>query len=83
LEEQFHDLNSELEDANEHIEMHHAQQAAQHAPPDALDVDGDEEPQEMEGVSEIDYEAGSPLPPPQGAHSPVCSELSVNDLDDF
>jgi hypothetical protein len=44
LEEQIHDLNSELADANEHIEMHHAQQAAQLAPPDAMDVDGDEEP---------------------------------------
>jgi hypothetical protein len=39
VEEQIHDLNSELEDANEHIEMHPAQQAAQHAPPDVIDVD--------------------------------------------
>jgi chromosome segregation ATPase len=83
LEEHFHDLNIELEDANEHIEMHHVQQVAQHAPLDAMDVDGDEEPHEMEGVSEIDYEVGSPLPPPQGAQSPVRSESSVNDLDDF
>jgi hypothetical protein len=83
LEEQIHHLNSELEDINEHIEMHHAQQAAQYAPPDAMDMDGDEEPHEMEGVSEIDYEVGNPLPLPQGTHSPVRSEASVNDLDDF
>jgi hypothetical protein len=37
----------------------------------------------MEGVSEIDYEAGSMLPPPQGAHSPMRSESSFNDLNDF
>jgi hypothetical protein len=28
LEEQIHDLNSELEGANKHIEMHQVQQAA-------------------------------------------------------
>jgi hypothetical protein len=65
-----------LEDANEHIEMHHAQQAAQHAPPDAMDVDGDEEPQEMEGVSKIDYELEAhchhhrELTPPCAASNP-------------
>jgi hypothetical protein len=48
-----------------------------------MDVDGDEEPQEMEGVSEIGYEAGSLLPPPHVTHSPVHSESSVKDLDDF
>jgi hypothetical protein len=48
-----------------------------------MDVGGDEEPQEMEGVYEIDYEVGSPLPPPQGAHSLVRSESSVNNLNDF
>jgi hypothetical protein len=59
LQEQIHDLNIEFEDANEHIEMHHAQQAAQHAPPDEMDAVGDDEPQEMESVSKIDYEVGT------------------------
>jgi hypothetical protein len=83
LEEQIHDLNIELEDANKHINMHHAKAAAQNAPPDEMDVDDDEEPPEMKGVSETDYKVGSPLLPPQGAHSPMRSESSVNNLDDF
>jgi uncharacterized protein (DUF3084 family) len=61
LEEQIHILNIELDDANEHIAMHHAQEEAQDAPPDVMDVDGNEEDlEEMEGVSDIDYKGEAP-----------------------
>jgi CO dehydrogenase/acetyl-CoA synthase delta subunit len=62
LKEQIHDLNIELEDANGHIDMHHAQQAALHAPPDMMDIDSDEEPKEIEGVSDLDYEVVAAQP---------------------
>ena len=52
------------------------------APRAEMEVDG-EEPEEMQGVSGIDFDAVAPQPPPMGAHSPVSSESSVNDLDDF
>jgi hypothetical protein len=55
LKEQIHDLSIKLED-----DMHHAQQAALHIPPDVMDVDSDEEPVEMEGVSDLDYEIVAP-----------------------
>jgi hypothetical protein len=83
LEKQIHDLNIELEDANGHIDMHHAQQAALHTPPDVMDVDSDEEPEEMEGVSDLDYEVVAPQPAQMGAHSPARSESSVNNFDDY
>ena len=80
LEEQLHDLNLELEDANEHIQWHHDQ----NAPPDVVAMEEDEEePQEIDGVSGMDFEGEAPQPPPMGAHSPTRSESSVNNLDDF
>ena len=42
-----------------------------------------EDPEEIQGVSEVDTASGVPMPPPQGAHSLVQSESSVNNLDDF
>jgi hypothetical protein len=48
LEAQIHDLNIDLEDANGHIDLHHAQQAALHVPLDVMDIDSDEEPEEVE-----------------------------------
>jgi hypothetical protein len=84
LEDQIHDLNIELDDANEHIAMHHAQEEAQDAPPDVMDVDGNEEDlEEMEGVSNMDYEGEAPQPLLMGAHSAMSSESSINELDDF
>jgi hypothetical protein len=84
LVELIHNLNIELDDANEHIAMNHAQKEAQNAPPDVMEVDGNKEDlEEMEGVSDIDYEGETPQPPPMGAHSPMSSESSVNDLNDF
>ena len=52
-------------------------------PPDVMDVDSEEEPEEIEGVSDLDFEAAAPQPAQMGAHSPVASEASVNNLDDF
>jgi len=43
----------------------------------------EEEPQEVQGISGLDTMSGVPLPPLPGAHSPVRSESSVNNLDDF
>jgi hypothetical protein len=83
LEKQIHNLNIELEDANGHIDMHHAQQAALHAPLDVMDVDSDEEPEDIEGVSDLDYEVVASQPTRMGAHSPACSESSIKNLDDY
>jgi hypothetical protein len=83
LEEHIHDLNMDLEDANGHIDMHHAQQAALHVPLDVMDIDSDEEPEEIEGVSDLDYDVVAPQPAQMGAHSPARSESSVNNLDDY
>jgi hypothetical protein len=77
LEEQIHDLNIELEDANGHIDMHHAQQAALHAPLNMMDVDSDEEPVEMEGVSDLDYYIVAPQPAQMGVHPPPPRALRV------
>jgi hypothetical protein len=49
-----------------------------------MDMDGNEEDlEEMEGLSNVDYEGEALQPPPMGAHSPMSSESSVNDVDDF
>jgi hypothetical protein len=83
FEEQIHDLNIDLEDANGHIDLHHAQQVALHVPPDVMDIDGDEEPEEVEGVSDLDYNVVVPQPAHMGAHSPARGESSINNLDDY
>ena len=50
---------------------------------DMMDVDGENEPEEIQGVSSLDFEVAAPKPAQMGAHSPVASEESVNNLDDF
>jgi TolA-binding protein len=62
LEEQIHDLNIDSEDANGHIDIHHAQQVALHIPPNMMDIDSDEEPEEIEGVSDFDYDVVASQP---------------------
>ena len=52
LGDQLHDLRLDLDDAN--TQLHH-QQHALHVPPDKMSVDGEEEPQEMEGISDVDF----------------------------
>ena len=46
-------------------------------------MDGEDEPEEIQGVSDLDFEVAAPSPAQVGAHSPVASEASVNNLDDF
>jgi hypothetical protein len=48
-----------------------------------MDVDSDEEPEVIEGVSDIDYDVVAPQPAQMGVHSPARSESSVNNLDDY
>jgi hypothetical protein len=85
LEEQVHALNQELGDALGHIEMLHEQ----HMPPlvpnelEEGEEDLQEEPEEIEGVSEIDSEHGDPEPNPQDDDSSSGSASSVGNLDDF
>ena len=57
--------------------MQHAQDAL-HAPPDEMQVDGEDEPQEIQGVSEMDSEDQAPQPAPVEFHTPAASEASVN-----
>ena len=46
-------------------------------------VDGEEEPQEKEGVFDLDFEVVDPKPAQMGAYSPIVSESSVNNLNDY
>ena len=85
LADQFYDVNMELANANEHLQEHHDELNAIHA----LEMQQDElmaqeeEPEEIEGFSSMDYEEASPQPPVGDAHSPVLSFASVGNLDDF
>ena len=53
-------------------------QEALHAPPSPMQVDGEEEPQQIQGVSEMDFEEQMPQPEPVEAYTPAASEVSVN-----
>ena len=75
LEDQFHDLQFDLDDAQGQL---HQMQDALHAPPGPMQVDGEEEPQEIQGVSEMDFEEQALQPAPVETHSPAASEASVN-----
>jgi hypothetical protein len=48
-----------------------------------MDIDNDEELEEIEGVSDLDYDVVVPQPALMGAHSPARSESSVNSHDDY
>ena len=74
LEDQFHDLQLDLDDAQGQL---HQMQDALHVPPGQMQVVG-EEPQEIQGVSEMDFEEQAPQPVPVETHSPAASEASVN-----
>ena len=83
LEDQMQELNMEIDNINEQLQFQQAQQDALHAPLDVMDVDVEEEPEEIEGFSDVDFEEADPQPTQLGAHSSVASESSVNNLDDF
>ena len=53
-------------------------QVDQPAPPGPMQVDGEEEPQEIQGVLEMDFEDQVLQPAPVEVHTPVASEASVN-----
>jgi len=74
----------DIDNVNEQLQFQQAQQDAIHAPPDVMDVDEEEkEPEEIEGYSDVDFEEADFQPAQLGAHSPVASESSINNLDDF
>ena len=78
LEDQFHDLQLDLDDAQGQLhELQHAQDAL-HAPPDEMQVECEDKPQEVQGVSEINFEEQVPQPALVETHSPAESEASVN-----
>jgi chromosome segregation ATPase len=79
LQEQVHELNLNLGQAIDHINMLHEQPELPvvNEPED----DEEEDPEEVEGVSEIDSEHGDPVLSPY--HSSSCSQSSVGNLDDF
>jgi hypothetical protein len=81
LQEQIHDLILEVDDAHAHID-----ELQQQLVPPAVPVvpeGGEEDPEEIEGVSDLDSEHGNLEPNPQPNHSSSGSQSSVGDLDDF
>jgi hypothetical protein len=78
-------LNQELGDALGHIEMLQEQQMPPLVPNELEEEekDSEEEPKEIEGVSEIDSEHGDLEPNPQPNHSSSGSQSYVGNLDDF
>jgi hypothetical protein len=78
LQEQIHDLILEVDDANAHI--NELQQLP--VPPTVPAPEEEEEdPEEIEGLSEIDSEHGDPVISPH--HSSSGSQSSVGNFDDF
>jgi hypothetical protein len=78
LQEQIHDLILEVDNANAHIN-----ELQQQPVPPAVPAPEEEEedPEEIEGVSEIDSEHGDPVISPH--HSSSGSQSSVGNFDDF
>jgi len=82
LQEQAQDLTSELEDAYAYIEylQEHSMRADvpnQHA------GNEEEDPEPVEGVSDLDSEHEGPEPEAQSSDLSFSSESSVGNLDDF
>jgi uncharacterized coiled-coil protein SlyX len=81
LQEQIHDLILEVDDAHAHID-----ELQEQLTPPAIPVapkGGEEDPEEIEGVSDLDSEHGDPEPNPQPDHSSSSSQSSMGNLDDF
>jgi hypothetical protein len=74
LQEQIHDLILEVDDAHAHIDKLQQQPVPE---------GGEEDPEEIEGVSDLDSEHGDPEPNPQPDYSSSSIQSSVGDLDDF
>jgi hypothetical protein len=81
LQEQIHDLILEVDDAHAHID-----ELQQQPVPPAVPVvpeGAEEDPEEIEGVSDLNSEHGDLEPNPQPDHSSSSTQSSVDDLDDF
>jgi hypothetical protein len=77
----IHDLILEIDDAHAHID-----ELQQQPIPSAVPIvpeGGEEDPEEIEGVFDLDSEHGGPEPNPQPDYSSSGSQSSVGDLDDF
>jgi hypothetical protein len=81
LQEQIHDLILEANDAQAHIEELQQPLVPPAAPP--VHEDGEEDPKEIEGVSELDYEHGDPEPNPQPDYSSSGSQSFVGNFEYF
>lgn len=79
LEDQVHDLQIELADANKEIQQLQLG-LSQEAPPDLIDLDA-AEPEIVEGVFEINFKSAAPQM--AGYESLGDSQSSVGNLDDF
>jgi uncharacterized coiled-coil protein SlyX len=79
LQEQIHDLILEVDDAYAQINKHQQQPV----PPAVPAPEAEEDPEEIEGVSDLHSEHGDPEPHPQPNHSSSGSQSSIGDLDDF
>jgi hypothetical protein len=64
LQEQVHDITLELDDAIAHIGILHEQPAPPVAPEESESEDEEKDPEEIEGVSNLDSEHGDPKPNP-------------------
>jgi hypothetical protein len=81
LQEQIHDLILEADDAHAHIEELQQQQVPPAAP--VVPEGEEEDPEEIERVSDLNSEHGDPEPNPQPDYSSSGSQSSVGNLDDF
>ena len=81
LQEQVHELQVDLDDAMAHIGMLHEQPMPPVVP--AKPTADEEDPEEIEGVSEIDSEHAPAEPNPQPDDSSSGSASSVGNPDDF
>jgi hypothetical protein len=81
LQGQIHDLILEVDDAHAHIDELQQQLVPPTVP--VAPKGGEEDPKEIEGVSDLDSEHGDPEPNPQLDHSSSSSQSSVGNLDNF
>jgi hypothetical protein len=82
LQEQAQDLTSELEDAYAYIEYLLEHPMAPDVPDQPVG-NKEEDPEEIEGVSDLDFEHEGPEPEAQSNDLSFGSESSVGNLDDF
>jgi hypothetical protein len=81
LQEQIHDLILEVDDAHAYIDELQEQLVPRAVP--VAPEGGEEDPEEIEGVSDLDSEHGDPESNPQPDHSSSSSQSSMGNLDDF